>query len=74
MASRFSTPTATSSAAVTLRDILGTGIDHLVKTGKVDPKRQFVYGSSYGGFMTSWLVAHTKQFRAAVKRKTRSPT
>ena len=48
-----------------MRDIL-TGIDKLVKDGKVDPKRQFVYGTSYGGFMTSWLVGHTHQFRAAV--------
>jgi dipeptidyl aminopeptidase/acylaminoacyl peptidase len=48
-----------------MRDIL-TGIDHLVKQGLVDPKRQFVYGSSYGGFMTTWLVGQTKQFRAAV--------
>ena len=48
-----------------MRDIL-TGIDKLVKDGKVDPKRQFVYGTSYGGFMASWLVGHTHQFRAAV--------
>lgn len=48
-----------------MRDIL-TGIDHLVKEGKVDPKRQFVYGISYGGFMASWLVGQTHQFRAAV--------
>jgi dipeptidyl aminopeptidase/acylaminoacyl peptidase len=48
-----------------MRDIL-TGIDKLVKDGKVDPKRQFVYGTSYGGFMTSWLIGHTNQFRAAV--------
>jgi dipeptidyl aminopeptidase/acylaminoacyl peptidase len=48
-----------------MRDIL-TGIDKLVKDGLVDPKRQFVYGVSYGGFMASWLVGHTNQFRAAV--------
>jgi dipeptidyl aminopeptidase/acylaminoacyl peptidase len=48
-----------------MRDIL-TGIDQLVKDGAVDPKQQFVYGISYGGFMTSWLVGHTNQFRAAV--------
>ena len=48
-----------------MRDIL-SGIDHLVKEKLVDPKRQFVYGTSYGGFMTTWLVGHTKQFRAAV--------
>lgn len=48
-----------------MRDIL-TGIEQLVKTGVVDARRQFVYGASYGGFMTSWLVGQTQQFRAAV--------
>lgn len=48
-----------------MRDILA-GVDSLVKDGTVDPKRQFVYGVSYGGFMTTWLVGHTNQFRAAV--------
>jgi dipeptidyl aminopeptidase/acylaminoacyl peptidase len=47
-----------------MRDIL-TGVDHLVHQKLVDPERQFVYGISYGGFMTCWLVGHTKQFRAA---------
>jgi dipeptidyl aminopeptidase/acylaminoacyl peptidase len=48
-----------------MRDIL-TGIEHLVQKGIVDARRQFVYGVSYGGFMTSWLVGQTRQFRAAV--------
>ena len=48
-----------------MRDIL-TGIDFLVRRGTVDRERQFVYGISYGGFMTCWLVGHTNQFRAAV--------
>jgi lysophospholipase L1-like esterase/pimeloyl-ACP methyl ester carboxylesterase len=48
-----------------MRDVL-TGIDQLVKEKLVDPRRQFVYGVSYGGFMTTWLVGHTPQFRAAV--------
>jgi dipeptidyl aminopeptidase/acylaminoacyl peptidase len=48
-----------------MRDIL-SGIDHLVKQGHVDAKQQYVFGISYGGFMTSWLVGHTTQFRAAV--------
>jgi dipeptidyl aminopeptidase/acylaminoacyl peptidase len=48
-----------------MRDIL-KAINLFVKTGDIDPKRQFVYGTSYGGFMTSWLVGHTNQFRAAV--------
>jgi dipeptidyl aminopeptidase/acylaminoacyl peptidase/lysophospholipase L1-like esterase len=48
-----------------MRDIL-SGIDMLAREELIDPKRQFVYGVSYGGFMTSWLVGHTTQFRAAV--------
>ncbi|HND55161.1 MAG TPA: S9 family peptidase, partial [Pirellulaceae bacterium] len=48
-----------------MRDIL-SGIDHLVETKQVDPKRQYVYGVSYGGYMTTWLVGQTTQFRAAV--------
>ncbi len=48
-----------------MRDIL-TGIDHLVAQGIADRDRQFVYGVSYGGYMTTWLVGHTNQFRAAV--------
>jgi dipeptidyl aminopeptidase/acylaminoacyl peptidase len=48
-----------------VRDIL-TGIDALVKRKLVDPERQFVSGTSYGGFLTCWLVGHTTQFRAAV--------
>ena len=47
-----------------MKDIL-TGIDHLVRQGIADRGRQFLYGVSYGGYMTTWLVGHTHQFRAA---------
>ena len=43
-----------------------TGIDQLVQQGVVDSKRQSIYGVSYGGLLTSWLVGQTQQFRAAV--------
>ncbi|QDU27192.1 Prolyl tripeptidyl peptidase precursor [Anatilimnocola aggregata] len=48
-----------------MRDILA-GIEHLKQEKLIDPDRQFVFGSSYGGFMTTWLIGHTRQFRAAV--------
>ncbi|MDB6117245.1 MAG: hypothetical protein JWO08_1026 [Verrucomicrobiaceae bacterium] len=48
-----------------MQDIL-TGVEHLIKEGIADRDHQFVYGVSYGGFMTNWLVGHTNQFRAAV--------
>jgi dipeptidyl aminopeptidase/acylaminoacyl peptidase len=48
-----------------VRDIQA-GIAYLIKQGLVDKDHQFVYGSSYGGFLTCWLVGHSNQFRAAV--------
>ena len=48
-----------------MRDIL-TGIDKLIADGVVDKDRQYVYGISYGGYMTTWLVGQTDRFRAAV--------
>ena len=48
-----------------MQDML-TGIDYLVREGLVDRNRQFVYGASYGGFTSCWLVGHTHQFCAAV--------
>jgi dipeptidyl aminopeptidase/acylaminoacyl peptidase len=43
-----------------------SGIDHLVETGVADPDRLAVYGISYGGFMTSWLITQDSRFAAAV--------
>lgn len=48
-----------------MRDVL-SGVEFLVESGLADAEKQYVYGSSYGGFMTTWLVGHTQQFRAAV--------
>jgi dipeptidyl aminopeptidase/acylaminoacyl peptidase len=48
-----------------MRDIL-TGIDKLIADGIADKNRLFVYGISYGGYMTTWLVGQTDRFKAAV--------
>ena len=45
-------------------DILGC-CDDVIERGIADGGRMFVSGGSYGGFMTSWIVGHTDQFRAA---------
>ncbi len=42
------------------------GIDSLVARGIVDPARIAVTGTSYGGFMSAWLVTQTDRFAAAV--------
>jgi dipeptidyl aminopeptidase/acylaminoacyl peptidase len=39
--------------------------DDLVEKGVADESRMFVSGGSYGGFMTAWIVGHSKRFRAA---------
>ena len=35
----------------------------------IDPDRIGILGGSYGGFMTSWAVGHTKRFRAACSER-----
>ena len=45
---------------------LMAGVDELVERDIADPDRLYVSGYSFGGFMTTWTVAHTNRFRAAV--------
>jgi len=47
------------------QDIMA-GVDEVIARGIADPKRMFVTGWSYGGFMTSWVVTQTNRFKAAV--------
>ena len=48
---------------------LMAGLDHALALGWIDPKRLYVTGGSYGGFMTNWIVGHTDRFRAAVTQR-----
>jgi dipeptidyl aminopeptidase/acylaminoacyl peptidase len=41
-------------------------VDELCARPYIDPDRVGVYGYSYGGYMTSWIVGHTDRFKAAV--------
>ena len=43
--------------------------DYLEKQKYIDPKRIGVTGGSYGGYMTNWIIGHTKRFRAAVTQR-----
>jgi dipeptidyl aminopeptidase/acylaminoacyl peptidase len=41
-------------------------LDPVVARPYVDADRTGVYGYSYGGFMTSWIIGHTDRFKAAL--------
>jgi dipeptidyl aminopeptidase/acylaminoacyl peptidase len=47
------------------QDLLA-GVDMLVGHGIADPARLAVAGTSYGGYMSCWLVTQTQRFSAAV--------
>jgi dipeptidyl aminopeptidase/acylaminoacyl peptidase len=47
-------------------DDLMSGVDAVIKRGIADPDHMAVIGWSYGGFMTEWIVGHTKRFKVAV--------
>jgi dipeptidyl aminopeptidase/acylaminoacyl peptidase len=42
-----------------------SGIDFLIKKGWIDEKRMFVGGSSYGGYLTAWIITQTDRFHRA---------
>ncbi|MEJ2494305.1 MAG: prolyl oligopeptidase family serine peptidase, partial [Ignavibacteriaceae bacterium] len=43
-----------------------SGVDYLIEQDIADRNKLFVGGWSYGGYMTNWIIAHTKKFLAAV--------
>ncbi|MBM4070354.1 MAG: S9 family peptidase [Planctomycetes bacterium] len=48
-------------------DDLIDGVDHLVKTGLVDPKKVGITGGSYGGYATAWgSTYYSDRFAAGV--------
>ncbi len=47
------------------RDVMA-GLDAALARFPLDPDRLAVTGTSYGGYMTSWIVGHETRFKAAV--------
>ena len=41
-------------------------VNNLAKEKYIDNNNIGLYGYSYGGFMSSWIIGHTNQFKAAV--------
>jgi dipeptidyl aminopeptidase/acylaminoacyl peptidase len=65
---RFSTACVGDWGGKDYEDLIA-GVDHALTLGWVDPKRLYVTGGSYGGFMTNWIVGHTDRFRAAATQR-----
>jgi dipeptidyl aminopeptidase/acylaminoacyl peptidase len=43
-----------------------SGVYHLIALKKADPDHMVVGGWSWGGYLTTWLIAHTDRYKAAV--------
>jgi dipeptidyl aminopeptidase/acylaminoacyl peptidase len=43
--------------------------DFVERQPYIDPQRMGVTGGSYGGYMTLWIIGHTRRFRAAVAQR-----
>ena len=55
--------------SVDYEDVMGVVDTALEKFPFLDADRLGVLGGSYGGFMTSWIVGHTKRFKAALSER-----
>jgi dipeptidyl aminopeptidase/acylaminoacyl peptidase len=65
---RFSTACVGDWGGKDYEDLM-KGADHALTRSWIDPKRLYVTGGSYGGFMTNWIVGHTDRFRAAATQR-----
>jgi dipeptidyl aminopeptidase/acylaminoacyl peptidase len=54
---------------VDYEDLMGVVDTALDRFPFLDADRLGVLGGSYGGFMTSWIVGHTKRFKAALSER-----
>lgn len=77
----YTNPHGSSGRGVKFSDIRGKygDIDYddlmrftdlaLEKYPQIDSQKMGVYGGSYGGFMTNWIIGHTSRFRAACSQR-----
>lgn len=47
------------------QDLMNAVDEVIRRTGQVDTTRMAVLGGSYGGFMTNWIIGHTRRFAVA---------
>ena len=59
----------TSWGSVDYDDVMAAMDEALRRYPAIDPARTGVLGGSYGGYMTTWVVAHTDRFVAACSER-----
>lgn len=47
------------------KDVMA-GVDYAIGQGLVDPDHMGVYGLSYGGYLSTWIITQTDRFKAAI--------
>jgi dipeptidyl aminopeptidase/acylaminoacyl peptidase len=55
--------------SVDYEDVMGVVDTALEKYPFLDAERLGVLGGSYGGYLTSWIIGHTKRFKAALSER-----
>ncbi len=65
---KFEFPGIAKWAVEDYQDIM-YGINYVTKTGYIDITKMGITGGSYGGYMTNWILGHTKRFKAAVTQR-----
>jgi dipeptidyl aminopeptidase/acylaminoacyl peptidase len=50
-------------------DVMAALDEAIARDPFIDPDRLGVLGGSYGGFLTSWIVGHTRRFKAACSER-----
>jgi len=64
----FALPVREEFGLFAARD-LHAALDHVIAAGEADPDRIGVLGGSGGGYLTTWLVAHSDRFRAGCSQR-----
>jgi dipeptidyl aminopeptidase/acylaminoacyl peptidase len=50
-----------------MQDDVDDGLDWLIKSGKVDPRRVCIFGTSYGGYAAIWgAIRNPERYRCAI--------
>jgi dipeptidyl aminopeptidase/acylaminoacyl peptidase len=59
----------TGWGGVDYEDLMGVVDTALERFDFIDPEQLGVLGGSYGGYMTTWIIGHTKRFKAALSER-----